>query len=295
MKKTIKTLIILITTVALSCGCGSNNNVIKENYIYYLNVDKNSLEKFDYHIENENVYQVVPELFTEMSKDSVEGDYFATVPSDLAMPEFEISRKVLTLYFDTSYNDMSPTEEILFRAALVLTMVQLEEVSYVNVYVGEQPLTDSNGAPIGNMTKNDFVDISGELDELDQKITLSLYYPTQKGDMLYANTFEGKIESNTSYEEVVMDKLSGKAFSKDTEIYSIMTRNDICYVDFSNDFILDYLGIDDEVAIYSIVNSLCDLPNVSGVEISVDSRNDLKFHENISLDQVFHSNLDIVE
>lgn len=295
MKKQIKIAVLILLMITFISGCGNNNSTIKENYIYYLNNDMSSLKKVDYHIESANVYQVVSELITEMEIDSVENDYFSAKPKDLEIPEFEINDKILTLYFDNTYYDMSNTEEILFRAALVLTMVQLEEISYVSMYVGEQPLIDSNGLPVGNMSKSSFVDISGTMNELDQKINLTIYYPNQKGDMVYSNPYEGRIDSNTSFEELVLQKLSGKAFTSDTQVNSVMIRNRICYVDFSNDFILEYIGIEDEVAIYSIVNSLCELPKVSGVVISVDGSSEIKFHENIDLDTIFHTNLDIVE
>jgi len=94
---------------------------------------------------------------------------------------------------------------------------------------------------------------------------------------------------------LVVEKLSGKAYSKDSEIYSVATRNGVCYLDFSKEFNLEHLDIDDKVAIYSIVNSLCELSNVSRVKISVDGVSDIKFHENISLNQNFTRNLDLVE
>lgn len=294
--KYLRIIAVLVFTVVIFSACGnSDTNESKDNYIYFIGESNNNLVKVDYNIEAEDTDKVVSELLEEMEMDSKEGEYFSAKPESLNTPEFEVAEKVLTLHFDNEYSEMKGTQEILYRAAVVLTMVQVPGISYLNFYVGDQPLLDSNGLPLGNMTENDFVDLSGELKDLKEEISLLIYYPNKDGDMLYEKTYEGKLPSNKSLEEIVVGKLSGKTYSEDVEVYSVVNRNGVCYVDFSNEFNFEYLGLDDNVAIYSIVNSLCELSNVSRVKISIEGNSDLKFHENISLDQNFSRNLDLVE
>jgi len=296
LKRYVKIIAVLIPIVMTLCACGSSvNTVSKVNYIYFLGESTNNIVKIDYNIGAEDTDKIVSELIKNMDIDSNEGDYFSAKPESVKAPEFEIAEKVLTLHFDNTYSEMKSSQEILYRAALVLTMVQVPGISYVNIYVGDQPLLDSDGLPLGNMTENDFVDLSGGLEDLKQDISLLMYYPNKDGDLLYEKTYEGKLPSDKSLEELVVEKLSGKAYSKDSEIYSVATRNGVCYLDFSKEFNLEHLDIDDKVAIYSIVNSLCELSNVSRVKISVDGVSDIKFHENISLNQNFTRNLDLVE
>ena len=59
------------------------------------------------------------------------------------------------------YKKLSPSSEVLVRAAIVRTMTQLEGISYVSVTVGGESLTDSLGNVVGPMTADLFIDNAG--------------------------------------------------------------------------------------------------------------------------------------
>ena len=49
-----------------------------------------------------------------------------------------------------------------------------------------------------------------------------------------------------------------------------------------------------DVTIYSITNSLVELPNVNKVQISVNGETNLFYRENVNLATVFERNLDLL-
>ena len=49
---------------------------------------------------------------------------------------------------------------------------------------------------------------------------------------------------------------------------SISVKDKICYVNFDSSFLTDALSIDGNLIVYSIVNSLTELPDVQRVQIS---------------------------
>ena len=53
--------------------------------------------------------------------------------------------------------------------------------------------------------------------------------------------------------------------------------------------------ISDEVAIYSVVNSLCDLSSVSKVQFMIDGKTIATYRENLAFDGLFERNLDLVQ
>ena len=61
----------------------------------------------------------------------------------------------------SEYKKLSVTQEILCRAAIVKTLCQVEDVTYVSFLVDGQPLKDSLDKPIGFMTAEDFIDNTG--------------------------------------------------------------------------------------------------------------------------------------
>ena len=77
--------------------------------------------------------------------------------------------------------------------------------------------------------------------------------------------------------------------SPDTKILSVMTKDGICYVNFDGNFLTVVGNVTTEVAIYSIVNSLIELPSVNRVQILVNGEIPESFSET-----TFDKNMEIV-
>ena len=74
------------------------------------------------------------------------------------------------------YKKLSPSSEVLVRAAIVRTMTQLEGISYVSVTVGGEALTDSLGNVVGPMTADLFIDNAGNEINAYEKTRLFLLF-----------------------------------------------------------------------------------------------------------------------
>jgi germination protein M len=66
-------------------------------------------------------------------------------------------------------------------------------------------------------------------------------------------------------------------------------------VNLSKGFLEKKENISPEVTIYSIVNSLVELPMVNKVQISVDGNSNIMYMEKVSLSQALERNLEIME
>ena len=60
-------------------------------------------------------------------------------------------------------------------------------------------------------------------------------------------------------------------------------------------FLTQIYNVTSDVTIYSIANSLAELPNVNKVQISINGDSNMNYKENISLSTVFERNLELVE
>ena len=76
---------------------------------------------------------------------------------------------------------------------------------------------------------------------------------------------------------------------------SVVTTDYICYVNFDPSFLEQNQVVSDELMIYSIVNSLCELPYVNGVQLLVDVESEIMLHKTFSLAQVLRRNTDLIE
>ena len=78
-------------------------------------------------------------------------------------------------------------------------------------------------------------------------------------------------------------------------ILGVTTRDRVCYVNLSEEFLTPVYNVTSQAALYSIVNSLVELPGINKVQISIDGDTNVTFRDSVSLTTVFERDLDIVE
>ena len=82
----------------------------------------------------------------------------------------------------------------------------------------------------------------------------------------------------------------------DTEIISVSTANDVCYVNLSRNFLNNStLNVREQIPMYSIVNSIAESCNVPQVQIAVEGDIKVTYGENMRLDVLFEENKGLVE
>ena len=201
---------------------------------------------------------------------------------DVRDREIEVSlsedNRVHIQYFENSkeYYDMKPTEEILTRAAIAKTLLQLSQ--YVTFTVDGKPLVDASGANVGAMNLDSFVENPGEQINSSQKATLKLYFSNKAGTRLVPETREVHYSSNISLEKLVMEQLiegprkSGllATIPSETKLITITVVDGVCYVNLDEMFLNQNQEISEPVVLYSIVDSLTELTGIDKVQISIN-------------------------
>ena len=66
-------------------------------------------------------------------------------------------------------------------------------------------------------------------------------------------------------------------------------------MNFDSMFLKQVYEVKAEIAIYSIVNSLCELSGIDRVQIFVDGKSEVMFRERIPLTTVFSRDLDYIQ
>lgn len=222
------------------------------------------------------------------------------VSSDLTVIDFDSSLlPFLTINFAKSYSEQKNADEILCRAALVMTLTQIPGIEYVEIQVEGQPLMDSSQKPVGKLTKDNFLsDTNGNMFSR-QKNTLILYFASKDGASLEEVERTVLNDSSMAMEKLVMKLLiegpqddSKRAVVPDTvSILDITIRSGTCYVNFDSSFLNDTMDLDPYIIIYAIVNSLSELSDVSQVQIMVNGSSDVKFKDTVSLVKPFSKDL----
>ena len=108
--------------------------------------------------------------------------------------------------------------------------------------------------------------------------------------------------SNISMEKLVVEQvISGPnsdiaypTVSKDAKVKSINVKDGVCYLDLDSGFLNQTASVSAETAIYSIVNTLTELPNINKVVFSVNGQDSFQFMDFV-ISGAYERNLDIVE
>ncbi len=207
------------------------------------------------------------------------------------------------VYFNAAYTAMEPIREILCRAAVVKTLTQIEGVDYVGFYINDQPLMDAASNSINLMSASSFVESSGNNTAELQHADLTLYFTDETGTKLLKTNRSVVDSTGISMESLVVKQLlagcdeAGRyaTLPKTAKALSVATRKGVCYINFDSAFMEEALNVSDYVPIYSIVNSLTELPNVSRVQISVEGVGNIKFRDSIALEQPLERRTEYIE
>lgn len=303
-------IIIALLTAVLLTGCkagGASNGGAAEveegvYQIYYLNPSTTKLVAQEYRTESRDTNQLIQELMNQFLTVPADVDNQAALSDKVVYQGYKQQDMVLYLYFDNNYTSMQPYREILSRAALARTMTQIPGIDYINIYSGDQPLLDSDGTPVGMLSAADFVDSISDVNAFE-RTELTLYFTDESGEKLYAEKREVVHNINTSVERVVLEELiqgpeqSGRKPTLDpgTKVLNIAVNENVCYLNLDSSFLSNSLEVKDYIPVYSIVNSLSELPSVNRVQISVNGSQEVTFRDSISLNMPLERNLDYIE
>ena len=295
--------VILLSLFSMLLAACSSAKEGKEITIYYINSDENALVQEEYQVSAETKEEQIMELMSVLMDAEHNVNYHSAIPEGVVAEQFRVKDRQVDLIFSEAYLEIPKAREVLLRAAVVQTLVQLPEVSYVSFYVGETPLTTLSGKVIGLMSAEDFVQNTGSALKTYQTTDLQLYFSNTDGKALsLEKRSDVHYGSNTSIEKLVVEQLMKGTSSEKrnstipngVKLLGVSVKEGICYVNFDSSFLGESFNQIPEVTIYSIVNSIIANGNATKVQILVDGSSDVKFMNTFDLNQVFEWNASII-
>ena len=316
MKKSLICMLVLLALAVTGCNRGQTDkvqNTENKTYLYYLNNNENQLvsEEYEPKASSEDTQGLIREYLQALTTIPPSNlGYKKAVPESVTIEQSGVvQNKQLTLELNSEYKKLSVTQEILCRAAIVKTLCQVDGVAYVNFVVDGQPLKDSLDKPVGFMTAEDFIDNTGGETKFEQNAVVTLYFADAEGTQLLETRVKIRYDGAIPIEQLVMEQLikgpesitgvdKNTVFStipEGTLVSKIIVKDGICYVDFNERFLKKKASISDAVAIFSVVNSLIEIPAINKVQITVNGESVAVFGDGSPLDIPFERNLDIVK
>ena len=305
----------LLLFAGILTGCGTDQpdemETVQLNanqiYAYFVNADKTDLVPVVYTLEpGKEVPAQADALIQYLIEEPGTGDYQTPMPEGITFQESRLGNRhgTLEVSFRISYDAVDAQALLFFKGCVVKTLTQLEDVSRITIMLTDVANSDEETATVSESFDDDSFAMSfgGENGYL-QKGTIVLYFANASGEMLrdYHKTVE--ISNNTSLARLVVESLiagpEGEDYmptlSKDITIRNLSVKDGICYVDLSEEFYDTNNQLKNDIIVYSVVNSLVELPTVSKVQFLNNGEKQQFYRETMPFDGIFERNLDLME
>ncbi len=299
-----KLILPIILVVCLFCGCSDKEIPLNPDgfYIYYLDNEGVALKQKAVTLKGSTTDEKISEVLSLLTDEGESGDYNIAIPKTVEITGHEISNGILALHFTKSYKNLSPVPEVMLRAAVVKTLMQLEDVNAVEFYVENQPLVDSNGKKLGAQNDETFLTSFGEETDDIESSRFTLYYVSDKGNSLVKVETTLYYTSNTALESLVLEHLaedpqkSGAraAIAPGVRVLEVSVSDGICYVDLDQNFLSQSTGISTQAAVYAIVDSLTELNGIDKVQILINNEGE-SVVENGSFSRLYEPDYSLVK
>ncbi len=248
--------------------------------VYQLKRSGNKLQKTTCEFDHANAEKLIQSCIDRLSETPADESLKEVLTEQVGYEKYTYDpvTKIVTLYFDKSYEKLDKTDELLIRAATVKTLSQFtDEVQSVCFTVNNQPMTDDSGQVL-RMRGNDFVDNIGDSAEYACESYVTLYYMAENGVLLDSEEVLVRYVSKINLETAILNSLISGPISRnlyavlpeDLTINSVSVKEDICYVDVNEAFLEPVNNVDYKLTVYAVVNSITQNTSAQKVQFLIN-------------------------
>lgn len=312
MKKVLVLFMSCLLFLSVFSSCKEETPAVRTGfYLYYRYTDRLSLYPVELtnaeivdEIQKEDGARTLLDLWLSLSETQQTPNLVNPIPEGIDLKSCFMESQNLIFNFNSAYQSISLSDEVLLRSCLVKTFTQLKGVSTVEIRVEEQPLILQNGTVVGPQKSSDFVDVFGSGLTAYTDASVTLYFMDESGRALVPVHRNIAYSNAVSLEQYVVSllvrgPLSGEngyaLLPSSIKIISVMSKDGVCYVNFGTDInSLSGSSALPEVIIYGIVNSLTELGGITSVQFAVNGDRDIIFMETLDLSGPLYRNLDYI-
>ena len=284
-------------------GCQKEEASDGEYQVFYMNMDRTKIVPEGYDSTGAKGEELLFELIERLKTAPQSAQLRPTIPSNVKVKDIVGNGAYVYVDFSKEYMDLTPTEEVLVRAAVVRTILQTGEYSLITFTVESEPLRSKDGTLVGTMTMDSFVENPGEQINSSVQTTLKLYFSNADGTKLVEENREVHYSTNISMEKLIMEQLiegpktaGAKAtIPSETRIITVSVIEGVCFISLDDGFKNQNQEITEDVVLYSIVNSITELPGVTRVQLSINGDTSQMVRYTYELSKLYEKNMDLLK
>ena len=314
--KQIKRTVSLILIISMACAYAiwfsacESKTVTYDYMIAYTNSTNDDIEYLGYNMpdkESKDTDGIVSELLDQLfNVNKEDGVHYSPLPKSVSFNSYKINEDTVTIDFSEGFSELNNVQKQILKACVGLTLNQIDEIEKFAFTQDGQPITDNDGRDAGTMSIDQYVKLVLSEDQmLVQETELKIYFANKAGNLLIPENCKFTLDNhNESLEQYIVEKLMEGPDSEtsegfptidpDVELISIITTDKTCYINFSDKFLNQERTCNDEIMIYSIVNSLCELAYVDNVRFLINGESDVKLNMTFDLSKPLTANPNLV-
>ena len=266
------------------CGCGKQQKKVENGIkLYFLSADGSKMAEEERELpQNVNtVNDIMGFAVKELIKGpQTEGNKRA-LKEGTKLLDTKIEDGLATVNFSSEFDTGSDIEKLWSRYTVINTVCSIDGIKKTQILVEGKTVTSiSDGEPLGAVGKDDIVTDESQTSTGTQVITL--YFSDSNAMYLVPESRQIQGDEGEKTEMKVIDELIkgpknselAPVLDKQIKLLSAETNNGVCYVSFSENIKSWLQGGSSmaNLAVFSIVNSLCELDNINSVQILTEGR-----------------------
>ncbi len=302
MKKLISIIIVLAMCLAL-CSCLGAKETKSIN-IYFKNAQANELtaDKIKYS-GSQNTVDMANFALSHLLSGPENTGLIKTLPDDTELLSLSVKDGTANVDFSSDFTVYNGIDELLARFSVIRTLCDIPGITKVSITIEGKPLvSNATGREVGVLSKKDGVLDIDIVDSGSVTTSITMYFATSDAMYLKAESRNVKTQNTISIEKTIMNELLKGPSSHEltsvmpsgTKVLNVETKDSVCYVNLSGEFVTKFSGGSGLLTVYSVVNSLCSLESVQSVQFLIEGEKGAEFG-NFLFDEPISPNYDIVE
>lgn len=298
-----KTFAVLLSVLILLAGCANKPDETINGTVdlYFLSADGNSMvvETVPVPDGTDDKLSFALEKLLEGPKDS---QYKKALPDGVSYNSITLKNGIATIDLSPEFNNGSNVEQLWSRYTIINTACSVEGVEKALLLVDGNTINSlSTGQPLVAMGKEDIVTDNSQVSK--DKVMLTLYFSDDNAmylipEVRYVSLKEGEKMSTLIVDELLKGPVNGSllpTLDPEVKVLSTETKDGVCFVNFSSEFVSKAAGgsAGEMLAVYSIVNSLCELKEINKVQILSEGKK-IEGYGQMDLSEPFEKNEDLL-
>ncbi len=263
-----KLFLLLLLLVLASCAPSVTNNSVACNLYYFENSDKDSLISVTEHFEANSPEQAVYDIFLTLTRPKNK-KHVPAVSERVKLIDASVSNGVCRITLSYHYINLPISSRTATDACLTGALCSLSYVDRVIISCEDMSYEYTESDFITNTPRTHY-----------DTHTVNLYFTSESFEGLYGVSENIFLPPETTLEKTVVSRLFKGPDSDDlqsaipfgTQLNDVYISEGICIVDLSQEFVDNAIHdeIHESAALYSIVNTITELPMIDGVKFLIN-------------------------